>query len=63
MNKRCFPSFVGDPSIAEKSTPNRLLKEIVIEPEFKLEYVPEFCFFDDTFGGKRGVWYEACKLE
>ena len=56
MNKRCFPSFVGDPSIAEKSTPIRLLKEIVIEPEFKLEYVPEFCFFDDTFGGKRGVW-------
>ena len=32
-----------------------LQKEIVIEPKIKLEYVPEFCFFDDTFGGKGGV--------
>ena len=32
-----------------------LLKEVVIEPNVKLECVPKFCYFGDTLGAGEGV--------
>ena len=37
-----------------------LLKEVVIEPNVKLECVPKFCYLDDTLGAGGGV-EEAAK--
>ena len=39
-----------------------LLKEVVIEPNVKLECVPKFCYLSDTFGA-RGSVEEACKSQ
>ena len=33
-----------------KACPISLLKEVVIEPNVKLEYVHKFCYLGDTFG-------------
>ena len=32
-----------------------LLKEVVMEPNVKLECVPKFCYLGDTIGAGRGV--------
>ena len=40
-----------------------LLKEIVIEPNVKLECVPKFCYLGDTLGAGGGVDEAARLLE
>ena len=36
-----------------------LLKEVVVEPNVKLEFVPKFCYSDDTLGVEGvGRWQE-----